>query len=112
ELIENRWTPGSMDSKYPRLPTLSAIGGEPSGLQSTFWLQNAAFVRLKTLEVGYDVPGDLIENLGFSNLRIYANGNNLFTISEIKWFDPEGDAPRGNFYPQNRIFNLGIDLTF
>jgi TonB-dependent starch-binding outer membrane protein SusC len=110
DLISNRWTPGSMDSKYPRLPTLSAIGGEPSGLQSTFWLQNAAFLRLKTLEVGYDVPSNILSRLGLSSMRVYANGHNLFTISEIKWFDPEGNAPRGSFYPQNRIFNLGVNL--
>jgi len=112
DLISNRWTPGSMDSKYPRLPTLSAVGGEPSGLQSTFWLQNAAFLRLKTIEIGYDLSPDLTQRVGLSNVRLYANGNNLFTISEIKWFDPEGSSPRGTFYPQSRIFNLGIDISF
>lgn len=112
DLIENRYTAGSMDSKYPILPTLSSIGGEPSGLQSTFWLQNAAFLRLKTLELGYTFSDDLVAKLRLSALRVYLNGSNLFTISKIKWFDPEGDNMRGSFYPQSKIFNLGINVSF
>lgn len=111
ELIENRYTEGSMDSKYPILPDLGTRT-QPSGLQSTFWLQNASFVRLKTLQLGYAIPQPLINKLKLSSARVYLNGNNIFTISEIKWFDPEGDNERGSFYPQSRIFNLGIDLSF
>ncbi|HSI78632.1 MAG TPA: hypothetical protein VK957_22245, partial [Lunatimonas sp.] len=111
ELIENRYTPGSMDSKYPILPDLETRT-QPSGLQSTFWLQNASFVRLKTIQLGYGIPQPLINKLKLSSARVYLNGNNIFTISEIKWFDPEGDNERGSFYPQSRIFNLGIDLSF
>lgn len=111
ELIANRYTEGSMDSKYPILPDLETQT-QPSGLRSTFWLQNASFVRLKTLELGYSFPESLISRLKLQSLRLYLNGNNLFTISEIKWFDPEGDNERGSFYPQSKIFNLGVDLSF
>lgn len=111
ELIENRYTEGSMDSKYPILPDLGTRT-QPSGLQSTFWLQNASFIRFKTLQLSYNLPNTILEKLNLSSARVYLNGNNLFTISEIKWFDPEGDNERGAFYPQSRIFNLGIDLSF
>jgi len=111
ELIENRYTPGSMDSKYPILPDLETRT-QPSGLQSTFWLQNAAFVRLKTLQLNYDLPLSLISKINLGSARVYLNGNNLFTISEIKWFDPEGNNERGSFYPQSKIYNLGIELSF
>jgi TonB-linked SusC/RagA family outer membrane protein len=111
ELIENRYTPGSMDSKYPILPDLETRT-QPSGLQSTFWLQNASFVRLKTLQLAYSLPENLISKLKLSHVQIYLNGNNLFTISEIKWFDPEGDNERGSFYPQSKIYNLGLDISF
>lgn len=111
DLIANRYTPGSMDSKYPILPDLETPT-QPSGLPSTFWLQNASFVRLKTLEFGYAFPQSLISKFNLSAVRVYLNGNNLFTISEIKWFDPEGDNQRGSFYPQSKIFNLGINLSF
>ena len=111
ELIQNRYTPGSMDSKYPILPDLETRT-QPSGLQSTFWLQNAAFVRLKTLQLAYTLPETLVSRLNLSSVRVYLNGNNLFTVSEIKWFDPEGDNERGSFYPQNKIYNLGLDISF
>lgn len=111
ELIANRYTEGSMDSKYPILPDLETQT-QPSGLRSTFWLQNAAFVRLKTVELAYTVPTTLTSKLNLSSVKLYLNGNNLFTISDIKWFDPEGDNERGSFYPQSKIFNLGIDLSF
>ncbi|WP_149526125.1 SusC/RagA family TonB-linked outer membrane protein [Sphingobacterium hotanense] len=111
DLIANRWQPGSLDSKYPRIPTLSEPG-EPSGLKSTFWLQNASFVRLKTLELGYDLDPILVSKLKMSSARIFVNGNNLFTISEIKWYDPEGSSDRGTFYPQSKVFNLGLSVGF
>lgn len=111
DLIENRYTPGSMDSKYPIIPDLETKT-QPSGLQSTFWLQDASFVRLKTLQLAYTLPQSFVSKINFSSARIYLNGNNLFTISEIKWFDPEGDNERGGFYPQSKIFNLGVDISF
>lgn len=111
ELIRNRYTPGSMDSKYPILPDLETRT-QPSGLQSTFWLQNAAFVRLKTLQLGYTLPESWVSKLKLAHVQVYLNGNNLFTISEIKWFDPEGSDERGTFYPQSKIYNLGLDISF
>lgn len=111
ELIRNRYTPGSMDSKYPILPDLETRT-QPSGLQSTFWLQNASFIRLKTLQLAYSLPESLVSKLKLSHVQVYLNGNNLFTLSEIKWFDPEGDNERGTFYPQSKIYNLGLDISF
>ncbi|MVZ65246.1 SusC/RagA family TonB-linked outer membrane protein [Sphingobacterium sp. DK4209] len=111
DLIVNRWRPGSMDSKYPRVPTLTSPG-EPSALVSTFWLQNASFLRLKTLELGYDLDPNLISQLKLSSARVFVNGNNLFTLSEIKWYDPEGTSDRGTFYPQSKVFNIGLSVAF
>ncbi len=109
DLIANRWVPGSMDSKYPRIPTLDTPG-EPSGLKSTFWLQDASFVRLKTLEIGYDINPDILSKIKFSSARVFVNGNNLFTLSKIKWYDPEGASDRGVFYPQSKVFNIGLSV--
>jgi len=112
DLIVNRYRPGSMDSKYPILPVTSSIGGQPSSLQSTFWLQDASFLRLKTLELSYTFPENIIRFAPLSTLKVYLNGSNLFTISKMKWADPEGTATNGAFYPQNKIFNLGVNLAF
>ncbi|MCE7070851.1 TonB-dependent receptor [Dyadobacter sp. CY327] len=109
EMADNRYRPGSMDSKYPILPTYEA---EISGYRSTFWLQDATFLRLKSLELGYDIPSAILSKVKINNLRIYLNGSNLFTWDKLKYFDPEGSSETGGFYPQQKIFNLGLNLSF
>ena len=105
DAIVNRWRPGSMDSKYPRLLT--------TGFQaSDFWLRESWFLRLKTLELGYDLPQKLLSKVNIASLRVYVNGNNLFTLDDVKWFDPEGTSYFGDFYPQSKIFNLGFQIRF
>lgn len=108
---ENRPGPDNPDSKYPHI---YADDADVSARTSDFWLYNASFVRLKNLEVGYNLPTNFIERLGIQNLRVYVNGFNLLTFDRLKYIDPEGDQPnsnRGAFYPQNRIFNIGIDIS-
>lgn len=111
EFLVNRYRPGSMDSKYPILPLLNTRT-DVSGLSSTFWLRDATFVRLKTLELGYSLPQSMLSRLRVSGLRFYLNGNNLITIDKMKIYDPEGSDERGNFYPQSKIYNFGLNLTF
>ena len=111
EVIENRYTPGSMNSKYPWLPTLSTES-EPSGLHSTFWMRDASYARLKTLELSYTLPEKLLSKVKISAMRVYVNGNNLFTIDKLKWVDPENIQQNGAFYPQSKIFNLGLNISF
>src|SRR5690625_2542933 len=116
ELLENRYRPGSMDSKYPWIPTWHP-DMEVSGMTSDFWVQDASFLRLKTLEFSYNLPDNLTTGLGLSSMRLYVSGSNIFTISHIKDYDPEGANPGVNygaahFYPQTRVFNLGAQLTF
>lgn len=105
DVIVNRWRPGSTSSKYPRLLT--------TGQQvSTFWLKDATYIRLKTLELGYDLPRKWLQRLKINSLRLYANGNNLITIDKLKWFDPEGISNQGDFYPQTKVYNLGFNISF
>ncbi|KAA9038660.1 TonB-dependent receptor [Ginsengibacter hankyongi] len=108
DLLDNRYTEGSMNSKYPTLPQQSGV----NSLASTFWLYNTSFMRLKTLELGYDLPHALLSKVRLEGARIYINGSNLLTFSKMKLFDPETNDPDGFFYPQSRIYNLGINITF
>ncbi|WP_170139468.1 TonB-dependent receptor [Larkinella arboricola] len=109
EMADNRYRPENHNSTYPILPTYDA---EISGYRSTFWLRDASFVRLKTVELSYDVSPDLLSKIKVRNLRIYVNGSNLFTLDKLKYFDPEGTSETGGFYPQEKIYNLGLNLTF
>jgi TonB-dependent starch-binding outer membrane protein SusC len=113
DIIVNRYTPGSMDSKYPRLPTLETEdSGEVDGLASDFWLKNASYVRLKTLELSYNVPTSWLSKVKIQSLRMFLNGQNLFTIDNLKWADPENTSTTASYYPQSKIYNLGINITF
>jgi hypothetical protein len=107
--VENRYTPENPNSTFPILPTYDS---EINGYRSNFWLRDASFVRLKNLEVSYNFASDLLKSLKIQNLRLYANGFNLLTLDKLKYFDPEGTSETGGFYPQEKIFNLGLNVTF
>jgi len=108
DLLDNRYTEGSMDSKYPTLPLQSGV----NSLSSTFWLYNTSYLRLKTLELGYDLPRGLLSRVSIDAARIYVNGSNLLTFSKMKLFDPETNDLDGFFYPQSKIYNIGLNITF
>ena len=75
-------------------------------------MKDASYFRLKNLELGYNFSEKFLQKLNIGDFRIYVNGYNLITFDKIKWFDPEGDNDRGEFYPQNKIFNVGLSITF
>ena len=98
-----------------KYPNLGVPGGNyyGNGGTNSFWLQNASYVRLKDLQVGYTFPRAMVEKLHMTNLRVYYSGQNLFTISGmIKGFDPEAPSGRGNGYPQTVVNSLGLNITF
>ncbi|MEO5996379.1 MAG: TonB-dependent receptor [Chitinophagaceae bacterium] len=111
DVIVNRYTPGNMNSKYPKLPTLETMT-ETSGLKSDFWLKDARYARLKTLELSYNLAPGLLSRIRIQSMRVYLNGQNLFTIDNVKWADPENTSITSAYYPQSKIYNLGINLTF
>lgn len=78
---------------------------------STWWLRDASFVRLKSLEIGYTFPSKWTTKLGIENLRVYANGNNLFTIDGVDIFDPEMTSGIKG-YPIQRTWTFGLNVTF
>ena len=108
DLLDNRYVEGSMDSKYPTLPLQSGV----NSLASTYWLYNTSYLRLKTLQLGYELPKSLLSKVSVDAARIYVNGSNLLTFSKMKLFDPETNDRDGFFYPQSRIYNIGININF
>ncbi len=105
ERAENRWTVDNPNGTMPR-----ADAYQPGN--TTFFLFDATFIRLKTLEFGYSIPQKIVSKIKLENVRLYANAYNLLTwAKEIKWSDPEIN---GNtlYYPQQRIINLGINVKF
>ena len=103
----------NVDSYYPR-PSMDA-GGKNFHSQ-TRWVQNAAYVRLKNIQLGYTFPKDIMKTIGIDNLRIYISADNVFTFTKLsKVFDPEangGSWGQGKLYPLSRVISTGLSLTF
>ena len=108
-LVEGSWRPDNPNAEYPRL---SVAGNAQNGYISDFWKRNGAYLRLKNLTIGYTIPTKLTKKAGMSNVRFFASGVNLFTITDFKYLDPEGGNYAWAFYPQQRTFTFGLDLSF
>ena len=77
---------------------------------STWFMKDGAFVRLKSAEIGYSFPDRFIKKSNLQKLRVYASGTNLFVLSRFKLWDPEL-AGNGFNYPNQRVFNFGINVS-
>jgi TonB-linked SusC/RagA family outer membrane protein len=105
---DDYWT-ASNPNVHAFWPRLSTTPIKNNSEQSSWWLRDGSFLRLKTIEVGYTLPG--YEKIGLSNSRVYFSVENMFAISSFKLWDPEvGSGGLG--YPPNRRFNVGIQLSF
>ncbi|MFY0253096.1 SusC/RagA family TonB-linked outer membrane protein [Chitinophaga sp. 30R24] len=108
--VKDRWTKDNPNASWPR-----AFDRDREywvGRQNTFWFWNTNYVRLKTLDLGYSIPARLCKQVGLQNLRVYVSGQNLLTIDKVKIFDPEAPSGSGQFYPQTKIYNVGVKVTF
>ncbi|RPE08705.1 TonB-dependent receptor [Chitinophaga lutea] len=108
EYYDNRWTPQRQDAKYPRV---SPYQNPNNNRTSTMFLQNAAYLRLKSAEVAYTFKVAALKKIGLDNTRIFINGYNLVTWDKIKVIDPESDYGTGG-YPLQRSINFGAQLSF
>jgi len=104
----DRWTPDNRDASEPRV--LIEAANNQAG--SSFWLRDASYIRLKNVELAYNIPVKTFKDDFIQGARIYVNGNNVHTWSKIANFDPENGDARGWNYPQMRIWNVGINLNF
>ena len=105
----NRWTEENWQVEHPR--TYNRDTEYWVSNQNTYYLHNTDYLRLKNLEFGYtfNLPG--VRNVGISNLRVFMNASNVFTIDNVKVQDPEANNT-GKDYPQRRVFNWGASITF
>lgn len=98
---------------YPRLSRGSGGAGASNNSQtSTWWLRDGAFLRLKSIEIGYSLPKSLLQKSFIKSLRFYAAGNNLLQFSPFKLWDPEKGSSDGSGYPLNRMFSIGFNANF
>ncbi|HCC71233.1 MAG TPA: hypothetical protein DEQ09_08795 [Bacteroidales bacterium] len=111
--VLNRYTPERYEAgetiEYPRLVNTN----DNWKYNGTYWIKDATYIRVKNFELSYTLNSTIkfIDAIGFDNIRVYANGLNLFTLSKIKTIDPE-TSDGVLQYPRNRVFNLGISAQF
>lgn len=107
--VNSEWIPG----KYPPL-RFNEPNHSNYNKNSTFWLTNQKYLRLKTIELGYTLPKQLSNRIGIQSARFYVNGFNLFSLDNVRKYgvDPEIMDDNGLQYPQHRRMNIGVNLSF
>jgi TonB-linked SusC/RagA family outer membrane protein len=111
---DHRWTIDNPTDKYPRLTNRNNRYYTNTGQAgiNNYFLKSNNYLRLKNIELGYNLPSEIGSKIGLSNLRIYVNGLNLLTFDKIKVWDPEATTNSGQYYPQARVLSAGVRLAF
>ncbi|MDR0940042.1 MAG: TonB-dependent receptor [Mediterranea sp.] len=109
-VADDYWSESNPDPHafWPRLSTATVANNNH---QSTWWLRNGSFLRLKTLEIGVSLPSKVLQKWGLTQGRVFLSGNNLLCFSGFKLWDPEMGGS-GIGYPTQRIYNIGFNLAF
>ena len=110
DFAANRWTPANPNATGPR-----AFNRQEEYWVSnwnTYFLRDASYIRLKSVEAGYHLPARVAADLGLHDVRLYASGYNLLLLDRFQVVDPETRDSNGQYYPQQRVFNLGASVTF
>jgi TonB-linked SusC/RagA family outer membrane protein len=112
--ISDRWTPQTRTGSYPVLHSTNQSTSS-NFIPSSFWTYDATYIRLKNLEIGYNIHSPLFERLKIDKVKIYLTGQNLWTytpIEEMKKYDPEMVQGRLVYYPIMQVYNFGVSVTF
>jgi TonB-linked SusC/RagA family outer membrane protein len=114
-LYDLRWTEDRND-KWAKVPRIYLGPKANNEYTSDYWIKNGNYLRLKTFSVGYNLPQNRISQIGFSQVRLYIAGTNLFTVSGLKQYGLDPETPSniraGFYYPQQKTYSFGINLTF
>ncbi len=106
DYVMNRWTPETMETaEFPRLTTLDNNNNYRT---STMWLRSGDFLRIRSVELGYELPEQALTVLKLSNLRVFVRGMNLVSFDSFKKLDPETFTG----YPALRSYSSGLSLQF
>jgi len=112
----DRWTEENHSTKYPRL-----VSNDPNGNQrpSDFYMEDGSFLRLRNIQIGYNIPASILEKIKLTGVRVYLSGNNLLTVTNYIGFDPEigtngwildSGIDKG-YYPSNKTIGAGVKIT-
>lgn len=98
------------NASYPRLTYNTGFNQTTF---STYWMEDASYLRLKNIQLGYTFPEKWMKKARIDNLRIYVSADNLLTISNFFYaYDPETPVSKGGYYPQVKTAVIGLNVTF
>jgi hypothetical protein len=109
-IVKDYWSENNRNP-YAFWPRLANYSVDNNNQVSTWFMQDATFLRLKSVELGYELPQSITKKLNMTNFRIYLSGSNLFCWSVFKLWDPEM-AGNGLGYPLQRVINVGLNIGF
>ena len=114
--VLNAWTPSNTNTN---VPALSAGYPLEEVSSNSYFVEDGSFFRLKNLQIGYTIPNSSTSKIGLESIRLYAQGSNLFTITDYTGFDPEVSAGENlslgidsRLYPISKVFSLGVNIKF
>lgn len=110
-LVENMnyWTPENPNALNPRITS----GPTTNNTQvSSFWMKSGSYLRVKSATLSYTLSPAISKKIGSQHARAYVSGQNVFTWTKLKNFDPESTAPYSNLYPQQKVVSVGLNITF
>ena len=114
-VLENAFDPTAEDietQRNARYPRIHAAHNSNNDVLSDWWMIDGSYIRLKNLQLSYTVPDNIVRKAGLSRAMIYVAGTNLFTLSHYKYLDPENPGITNGYYPQQRTYSVGLNLTF
>jgi hypothetical protein len=104
--VEEPWTEANKSTaKYPRLSTMDNSNNYRS---SSFWYKNGDFIKMRSIELGYNLPAPIAKSIKLSQARLFVRGMNLLTIDSFKYADPESVSG----YPAMKSYNIGLKVQF
>jgi hypothetical protein len=109
DMYEDRWTIDNPSDTHPRIANRS---DQYFSSGNDYWLRSTDYIRLKNMELGYTLPEAIGKKIGASSTRYYVNGINLLTWDKLKVYDPETASTTGQYYPQARVINMGLNIKF
>ncbi|WP_372801496.1 SusC/RagA family TonB-linked outer membrane protein, partial [Lutibacter sp.] len=113
--VLDRWTGEGTTNSTPRVTTAASV----NNVFSTYYVEDASYVRIQNIQLGYTFNPDLLEKIGVDKLRLYTSANNLYTFTKYRGYDPgaSSGAPIGGgiddgFYPIPRTYMVGLNINF
>jgi len=107
-ILQNTWQKEGDQTEFPRLTTITPFN---NNLPTDFWKRDASYLRLKTVEVSYSFNVRGNKGKAPTRMSIYFSGTNLLTLSKLRYIDPEAPTVNNGFYPQQKVYNLGLNIS-